>query len=174
MNGINADSAEINALSERVLGAVFEVSNTLGAGFLEKVYQRALLRELTLRGIQATTQVSLAVTYKGYPVGEYFADLMVEGVLVVELKCSERLTNDHVAQCLHYLRASGLPICLLVNFQRARLSGGASFTLLSPPTSDSPRRQMTRSRRSRSEAVLPGTAAWCPTSRAQCPPIAAR
>ena len=80
---MNADNTGVNSLSENVLGAVFEVSNTLGAGFLEKVYQRALLRELALRGIRATAEASLAVTYKGHSVGEYFADLLVEDVLVV-------------------------------------------------------------------------------------------
>jgi GxxExxY protein len=63
------ENGYLDSLTERVLAAVFEVSNTLGAGFLEKVYQRALLRELALRGVQATAQASLAVTYKGYAVG---------------------------------------------------------------------------------------------------------
>jgi len=107
-----------DSLTERVLGAVFEVSNTLGAGFLEKVYERALLRELGLRGIRATPQASITVTYKGHSVGEYFADVLVEDVLVVELKCVERLSNEHTAQCLNYLRASGRTLCLLVNFQK--------------------------------------------------------
>ncbi|MBL8209591.1 MAG: GxxExxY protein [Bryobacterales bacterium] len=104
-----------------MLGAVFEVSNTLGAGFLEKVYQRALLHELHLRGIRAAAEVSFGVTYKGHRVGEYFADIVVEDVLVVELKCTERLSNEHLAQCLNYLRASGRALCLLVNFQRPRV-----------------------------------------------------
>jgi|SRR5271157_504592 len=111
----------LDSLTERVLAAVFEVSNVLGAGFLEKVYQRALLQELALRGIRATAQASLAVTYKGHPVGEYFADILVEGVLVVELKCVERLGAEHIAQCLNYLRASGLGLCLLVNFQKPKV-----------------------------------------------------
>ena len=110
-----------DSLTERVLGAVFEVANTLGAGFLEKVYERALLRELALRGIRATAQASLAVTYKGHHVGEYFADLLVEDLLVIELKCVDRLGNDHTAQCLNYLRASGLGLCLLVNFQKPKV-----------------------------------------------------
>jgi GxxExxY protein len=110
-----------DSLTERVLGAVFEVSNTLGAGFLEKVYERALLKELGLRDINATTQASFAVTYKGDCVGEYFADLLVEGVLVIELKCVERLSNQHTAQCLNYLRASGRTICLLINFQNPKV-----------------------------------------------------
>src|ERR1700686_1899142 len=111
----------MNSLTERVLAAVFEVSNTLGAGFLEKVYQRALLRELALRGVRATAQASLAVTYKGYAVGEYFADILVEGVLVIELKCVERLASEHTAQCLNYLRASGRTVCLLINFQKPKV-----------------------------------------------------
>ena len=111
----------LDSLTERVLGAVFEVSNTLGAGFLEKVYERALLRELALRGIRATAQASLAVTYKGHHVGEYFADLLVENVLAVELKCVDRLASEHTAQCLNYLRASGLGLCLLVNFQKSKV-----------------------------------------------------
>jgi GxxExxY protein len=67
-----------DSLTEGVLGAVIEVSNTLGAGFLEKVYERALLKELHLRGINATPQLSFPVTYKGQVVGEYFADILVE------------------------------------------------------------------------------------------------
>ena len=111
----------LDALTERVRGAVFQVSNTLGAGFLEKVYQRALLHELRLRGIRAAAEVSFPVTYKGHGVGEYFADILVEDVLVIELKCAERLSNEHTAQCLNYLRASGRTLCLLVNFQRPKV-----------------------------------------------------
>jgi GxxExxY protein len=111
----------IDSLTETVLGAVFEVSNTLGAGLLEKVYERALLFELGLRGISATAQASFAVTYKGHSVGEYHADLLVEDQLVVELKCTERLGNEHTAQCLNYLRASGRRYCLLVNFQKPKV-----------------------------------------------------
>jgi GxxExxY protein len=119
--GLALDEQEYEALTEKVLGAVFEVSNTLGAGFLEKVYERALVRELGFRGIRATAQAPLPVSYKGYAVGEYFIDILVEDVLAVELKCVERLANEHTAQCLNYLRASGLSVCLLVNFQRAKV-----------------------------------------------------
>jgi GxxExxY protein len=110
-----------DALTERVLGAVFEVSNTLGAGFLEKVYQRALLYELSLRGIRALAEASFPVTYKGRSVGEYFADILVEDGLVIELKCAEHLSNEHTAQCINYLRASGRTLCLLVNFQKPKV-----------------------------------------------------
>jgi GxxExxY protein len=116
---MNAD--KLDSLTERVLSAIFEVSNTLGAGFLEKVYQRALLRELSLRGIQATAEASLTVTYKGRTVGEYFADILVEDALVLELKCVEHLASEHTAQCLNYLRASGRTVCLLVNFQKPKV-----------------------------------------------------
>ena len=115
------DSEYLDSLSERVLGAVFEVSNTLGAGFLEKVYERALLRELALRGIRTASQVSFAVTYKDQIVGEYYADILVEGMLVVELKCVEHLAIEHIAQCLNYLHASGQTVCLLVNFQKSKV-----------------------------------------------------
>jgi GxxExxY protein len=118
---MNTDEHRYQTLTERVLGAVFDVSNTLGAGFLEKVYERALLTELSIRGIRAAAQVSLPVTYKGCSVGEYFADLLVEDVLLIELKCVDRLADQHTAQCLNYLRASGLTVCLLVNFQRPKV-----------------------------------------------------
>jgi GxxExxY protein len=119
---MNADERRyFDSLTERVIGAVLEVSNGLGAGFLEKVYERALLTELSLRGIRATTQASFSVTYKGCYVGEYFADILVEDVLVVELKCVEHLGNEHIAQCLNYLRASGRTVCLLVNFQKPKV-----------------------------------------------------
>jgi len=119
---MNADERRyLDSLTERVLGAAFEVSNTLGAGFLEKVYERALSSELKLRGIRAAQQPSLSVLYKGQRVGDYFADLVVEDVLVLDLKCVERLSTQHTAQCLNYLRASGRTVCLLINFQRPQV-----------------------------------------------------
>ena len=114
-------NADLNSLTENVLSAVFEVSNTLGAGFLEKVYARALVIELGIRGIQAKSQTSFAVTYKGQCVGDFFADILVEDVLVIELKCVERLANEHMAQRLNYLRASERTLCLLINFQRPKV-----------------------------------------------------
>src|SRR5690349_25040707 len=112
---MNADS--IDALTRKIIGAVFEVSNSLGAGFLEKVYERALLAELRLRGIRAFGQARFSVRYKGHCVGDYMVDILVEDVVVVELKCVENLSKEHVAQCINYLKASGLTVCLLVNFQ---------------------------------------------------------
>src|SRR5271169_2016538 len=105
---MKTNKRELDLLSERVLSAVFEVSGTLGAGFLEKVYERALLTELSLRGIRASPQASLAVTYKGRSVGEYFAYILVEDALVVQLKCTKRLADQHTAECLNHLRAAGV------------------------------------------------------------------
>ena len=115
---MNADERKCNDLTERVLGAVFEVANILGAGFLEKVYERALLRELQLRGIPAVSQASFPADYKGQCVADYFSDILVDNALVIELKCTDHLTNEHMDQCLNYLRASGITLCLLVNFQK--------------------------------------------------------
>jgi GxxExxY protein len=108
-------------LVERVIGAIYEVSNVLGAGFLEKVYEKALLKELALRGLRAKTQVHFAVSYKGQSVGEYVADLLVEDELVVELKCVDQFCNEHMAQCINYLKASNKKIALLVNFQKPKV-----------------------------------------------------
>ena len=116
---MNAD--ERRFLTERILAAVFEVSNTLGAGFLEKVYERALLKELSLRGLQAQSQVPVEISYKGILAGRYFADMVVEDEVVLELKCVEAFTSDHMAQCLNYLRASGKPLALLINFQHPKV-----------------------------------------------------
>jgi len=107
-----------HGLTERILGAVFDVSNTLGAGFLEKVCERALLQELRLRDLDAIPQASFPVIYKGNSVGEYFADILVENTVVIELKCVEHLGKEHLAQCLNYLRASKKEVCLLINFQK--------------------------------------------------------
>ncbi len=129
---MNADERRsFDSLTERVLGAIFEVANTLGAGFIEKVHERALRKELSICGIKAVSQASFPVTYKGEYVGEYYADILVENVLVVELKCVECLAREHTAQCLNYLRASGKSLCLLVNFRRP-LNGSEWSTVFSP------------------------------------------
>ena len=110
-----------DAIAEAVIGAAYEVSNALGAGFLEKVYERALARELALRGLNVKSQVSYVIEYKGQCVGEYFADLLVEDKLLVELKCVDCFLNEHIAQCINYLKASGFKLGLLINFQKPRV-----------------------------------------------------
>lgn len=108
-------------LTESVIGAAYEVSNTLGAGFLEKVYERALVTELALRGVAVHAQASYPVQYKGKLVGEYVPDLVVENQLIVELKCVDQFAPIHIAQCLSYLQASGLKLALLLNFQHPKV-----------------------------------------------------
>ena len=85
------------------------------------MYQRALLHQFHLRGIRAAAEVSFPVIYKGQGVGEYFADILGEDQLGIELKCAERFSNEHTAQCLNYLRASGRTLCLLLNFQKPQV-----------------------------------------------------
>jgi len=117
----SAERASLEALVETVVGAAYEVSNVLGAGFLEKVYERALMQELSLRGLEATTQTPFPIAYKGKDVGTYSADLVVEGRLLVEVKCVEQFSNEHLAQCINYLKASGMHLALLINFRRSRV-----------------------------------------------------
>lgn len=108
-------------LSERVIGCAFTVSNTLGVGFLEKVYENALAHELRKNGMTVQQQYAVEVRYDGVTVGEYVADLLIEGVLLVELKAIRQLDNVHEAQCLNYLKATGLKTCLLLNFGHPRI-----------------------------------------------------
>lgn len=122
MNIMNIiDSPDTDSLLREVVGACYEVSNVLGAGFLEKVYERALVEELQMRGHRAEPQVPIDVMYKGRHVGEYICDLLVGGILIVELKCCEKLADEHVAQCINYLCATGRPLMLIVNFQNPRV-----------------------------------------------------
>jgi GxxExxY protein len=93
-----------------------QVYKQLGCGFLEKVYERALLRELFLHGLHAKTQVPFEVHYKGVVVGEYFADMVVEDSVILELKAQQQLPRECESQLLNYLKASGLRLGFLINF----------------------------------------------------------
>jgi GxxExxY protein len=106
----------INELTYQINGAVYEVNKVLGHGFLEKVYENALLIELKSRGLKAEAQVPISVEYKGEVVGEYFADIVVEDQVILELKSVESLQKVHEAQLLNYLKATGYGLGLLVNF----------------------------------------------------------
>lgn len=108
-------------LTYEVMGAVYEVHNVLGSGFLEKVYERALLSELNIRGIGAETQKTMSVFYKGEQVGHYIADLVVEDKILLELKSVESLARLHEAQILNYLKATGLHLGILINFGNERV-----------------------------------------------------
>ncbi len=103
-------------LSHSIIGAAIEVHRHLGPGQLESVYERALAQELALRSIPHRTQVPITVFYKGSRVGEFFADLIVDDKIVVELKAVAALQPVHVAQTLSYLSATQLRIGLLINF----------------------------------------------------------
>ena len=104
------------ALSFAIIGAAMEVHKILGPGFLESVYQAALAKELTLRGIPFQRQVELPVTYKGDIIGVYKADLVIDGKIVVEIKGISNLNASHQAQAFHYLAATGLELATLINF----------------------------------------------------------
>jgi len=103
-------------LTYKINAAIFEVNRVLGPGFLEKVYETALLHELRSRGMNADTQVPLSVDYKGVVVGEYFADILVENKVILEIKSVEKLARIHEAQILNYLKATGNRTGLLINF----------------------------------------------------------
>ena len=111
----------INDLSERIIRCAFRVLNTLGAGFLEKVYENALAYELRTTGLAVAQQQGVTVQYNSIVAGEYVVDLLVEETIIVELKASRALEGVHTAQCINYLKATGMPLCLLLNFGKSRL-----------------------------------------------------
>ena len=107
---------DINDITYQINGAVFEVNRILGHGFLEKIYKKALLIELWKRGLKAESEVPIEVQYKGELVGDYFADIVVEDRIILELKSIEKLQPVHEAQILNYLKATGIQVGLLINF----------------------------------------------------------
>ncbi len=115
------DDEQLNILTQRIIGCAFTVSNTLGCGFLEKVYENALSHELRKNGFQVKQQEPIKVFYDGVVVGEYFADILVDDAVVVELKAVKEISDTFAAQWLNYLKATGLPLCLLLNFGKTRV-----------------------------------------------------
>ena len=111
---------KINDITYAINGAIFEVNKILGPGFLEKIYENALLIELKNRGLKVESQVPITVSYKGEVVGDYAADLLVEDEVIIELKTVENLDKNHEAQLLNYLKATGLHVGLLVNFKHKK------------------------------------------------------
>ncbi|MNC87637.1 hypothetical protein D3C83_33730 [compost metagenome] len=120
---MNTDEHRLNLdrITWRIIGCVFRVSNTLGCGFLEKVYENALTIELRRAGLRLEQQHAMSVVYDGISIGEFAADLLVENQVIVELKAVRALDDAHFSQCMNYLRACGLKLCLLVNFGRPRV-----------------------------------------------------
>lgn len=103
-------------VTDGIISAFYHVNNTLGYGFLEKVYENALSHELRQRGFHVITQEPITVWYKGVAVGEYFADLLVNQCVIVELKCTTSLAPAHEAQLINYLKATSVEVGLLLNF----------------------------------------------------------
>ena len=120
---MNADTRrwELDQISRTVIGCAYTLGNVLGPGFLEKVYENALAHEIRKNGLRVDQQKGINVIYDGVVVGEYVADLLVENVLLVELKAVKALDEIHKAQCLNYLKATGLQVCLLINFGSTRV-----------------------------------------------------
>jgi GxxExxY protein len=109
----NMKHAEI---TEQIIGAFYKVYNTLGYGFLEKVYENAMLIELNKIFDEVERQRKIEVFYEGNIIGIYFADIVIENVIIVELKASEYLVNEHEAQLINYLKATNMEVGLLLNF----------------------------------------------------------
>lgn len=107
---------DIDHLTYRVIGSAYKVYNTLGFGFLEKVYENSLKIELKKHGIYVQQQVRLPVWYEGQQVGIYFPDLWIERQLIVEIKAAVGLAPEHEMQLVHYLAATGIDHGLLINF----------------------------------------------------------
>jgi GxxExxY protein len=120
MNDADRD-AELNRVSSAIIGSAHSVSNAPGAGFLEKVYENALLHELKKVGLPTAPQVPMNVYYDGVVVGEYTADILVEGVILTEIKAVKELNEVHRDQCMTYLKATHLRLCLLINFGTPRI-----------------------------------------------------
>jgi GxxExxY protein len=120
---MNADErrCSINTITEAIIGAAYQVSNVLGSGFLEKVYENALAHELRKRGHRVEQQLMMNVRYDNVVVGQYVADLLVDSEILVEIKAIKCFDDTHLAQCLNYLKATSKPVCLLLNFSTPKV-----------------------------------------------------
>ena len=107
---------ESEDITRTIIGCAYKVYNTMGFGFLESVYEKCLVIELLKAGLKVESQKPIPVTYQGYSVGDFTADLVVEEKVIVELKSVQRLIKAHEVQLVHYLVATGMPVGLLINF----------------------------------------------------------
>ena len=112
MNDLN----QLNKLTDKVINCFFKVHNTLGYGFLEKVYERALLIELSKFGLKVESQKPIKVHYDKQVIGDYYADIMVNDIVILELKAAETLCEQHELQLINYLKATDIEVGLLLNF----------------------------------------------------------
>ena len=118
---MDADERRLNEITERIIGCAYTVGNALGAGFLEKVYENALRLELIAAGLSVLPQHPIPVHYRGEVVGDYYADLIVDSSVLIELKAVKAFDDVHKAQCINYLKATGLRVCLLINFGKSKI-----------------------------------------------------
>jgi GxxExxY protein len=109
------------AITETVLGCAFAVINELGAGFLESVYENALLLALRQKGLSAVAQYPIKVKFRGECVGDFYADVLVEGKVLIELKAVKAIAPEHQAQIINFLNATGIEVGLLINFGNSKL-----------------------------------------------------
>ena len=106
-------------MTEKIIGAAYKVHNTLGSGFLEKVYQNSLVIEIRALGFDVEVEKPVKVYYHGEVVGNYVADIIVDGKVLLEIKAIKELSGIHEAQILNYLKATGIGVGLLINFDRS-------------------------------------------------------
>jgi GxxExxY protein len=118
---INDRCLKIDEITELIINSAYNVANTLGYGFLEKVYENSLAHELSLSHLNAKQQYNLEVKYKDKLVGNYIADLLVNDSVLVEVKSVKAFEKIHYAQCLNYLKATDLKVCLLINFGKPKI-----------------------------------------------------
>jgi len=118
---MNADRHKLNEISKKIIGCSFQVHNTLGCGFLEKVYENALVIELRKTGLKVIQQAPIKVYYEGEVIGDYIADILVEEEIIVELKATKAIDEIHKAQLLNYLKATRLKLGLILNFGNSKL-----------------------------------------------------
>jgi GxxExxY protein len=112
--------SKLDDITGRIIGCIQQVSKVLGAGFLERVYENALVFERRQAGLEVAQQHRIEVRYRSVIVGDFVADLLVEGCVIVEVKAVRAIDDIHAAQCVNYLRATGHQVCLLVNFGTSR------------------------------------------------------
>jgi GxxExxY protein len=122
----------IDQLTEEVIGRAMKVHRTLGPGFLESVYQKALMLELTRAGRRVESELPLQVIYEGAVVGDFVADLLVDHRLIIELKAVQTLTTAHEVQTVNYLVATGIDDALLLNFGTSSLQFKRKRRILPP------------------------------------------
>ena len=115
------EELQYGELTKEIIGAAIEVSNELGAGFVESVYHQALLIAISDRGLHVHSQAPLNVSFRGTCVGEFYADIVVEERVIVELKAVSSLAAEHHAKLMNCLRASDLTVGLLINFGKPKL-----------------------------------------------------